>query len=255
MVQFKITPAAGKRLIAKALVLRTEVIDALRNNTVVVIAGTTNAYLAEELMKDMPESEGFDRSNFFRGITTPDGMDTTDTGRMPGQVNFPGDVVLVKGEWQRGKTIFDVVDDLEEGDIIFKGANAINPATGQAALLIGHPKGGTILAALQAVVGRRVRLVLPAGLEKRVCADLNELAIRVNAPGAFGSRLLPIAGEIFTELDAIESLSGARAELISGGGVCGAEGLVWLAATGTRAQEEKASEFIRGLCTEPMFEL
>jgi len=27
--------------------------------------------------------------------------------------------------WKKGKTIFDVVDSLEEGDIIIKGANAL----------------------------------------------------------------------------------------------------------------------------------
>jgi len=38
--------------------------------------------------------------------------------------------------------------------------------------LIGHPKGGTIALALQAAVGRRIRLILPAGLERRVFGDL-----------------------------------------------------------------------------------
>ena len=92
-------------------------------------------------------------------------------------------MVIVKGVWQKGKTIFDVADSLREGDVILKGANALDLTRKQAAVLIGHPQGGTTITALQAVVGRRVRLILPVGLEKRVPGDLMELAARINAPG------------------------------------------------------------------------
>ena len=49
-IQIFLTPAAGKRLIAKAIAAREDVQDAVMNHTVVVIKGTTNAYLAEELL-------------------------------------------------------------------------------------------------------------------------------------------------------------------------------------------------------------
>ena len=53
----------------------------------------------------------------------------------------------------------------------------------RAAILIGDPRGGTILA-VAAVIGRRVRLLLPVGLEKRVLGDLEQLAAGLNVPGA-----------------------------------------------------------------------
>jgi len=40
---------------------------------------------------------------------------------------------------------------LKEGDIILKGANALDMSRRQAAILIGHPKAGTIGIVLQAV--------------------------------------------------------------------------------------------------------
>jgi len=46
-----------------------------------------------------------------------------------------------------------------------KGANALDLTRHQAAILIGHPKAGTIGTILPAVVGRRVKLILPVGLE------------------------------------------------------------------------------------------
>lgn len=196
--------------------------------------------MAEEILKNIGQIDGFSRNRFFRGIVLPPPRKTTDTGRLPDESEFPGDVVIFKGIWKKGLTIFDVVKDLKQGDIIFKGANALNLSRRKAAIYIGHPQGGTIGASLTAVVGRRVRLILPVGLEKRVDADLDHLALRLNIPGVQGPRLLPVVGEVFTEIDAITSLTGATAELMAAGGVCGAEGSFWLAVSGSGQQVEAA---------------
>ena len=254
MIQAIITPAAGKRLIAKALVSHPAVRTALQSGTVVVVAGTTNGYVAEELLAVCGRSEGFSRQRFFRGITLPPYQKTTDTGRLPDESQFPGDVVIQRGNWLRGKTIFDVVDDLREGDVVLKGANAVDLLRKQAGVLIGHPKGGTIVAALQAVVGRRVRLILPVGLEKRVSTDLYSIAGYLNAPGAHGARMLPVPGEIATEIEAVSMLTGASAELVAAGGVSGAEGAVWLAISGTAEQEETAKAVLEDIGGEPPFD-
>lgn len=255
MIQAVITPAAGKRLIAKAITRHTAIRTALRSGTIVVVAGTTNGYVAEELLSACGNAEGFSRQRFFRGITLPPCEKTTDTGRLPDESQFPGDVVIQDGRWLKGKTVFDVLDALKEGDVILKGANAVDLVRKQAAILIGHPKGGTIVAALQAVVGRRVRLILPVGLEKRVSTDLNSIAARLNAPDAVGARMLPVPGEVVTELEACAILTGARAELVAAGGVCGAEGALWLAISGTAEEEASASSVFADLSGEPMFTL
>jgi len=170
------------------------------------------------------------------------------------QSGFPGDVIITSGIWQKGKTIFDVVDDLKEGDVILKGANALDLARHQAAIFIGHPRGGTVGAALQAVVGRRVRLILPVGLEKRVPGDLTELAIRLNAPGVRGPRLLPVPGEVFTKIDAIKLLTDAEAELVAAGGVDGAEGSIRLTVSGSEEQIRAAEKLHKAAANEPGFE-
>ena len=255
MNQFVITSAAGKRLIGKAMATHPAVQAALKSATVVIVAGTTNGYVAEEILKNLGQLAGFDRGRFFRGITLPPGSPTTETGRLPDESQFPGDVVVVNGVWRPGATIFDVADDLKEGDVILKGANAVDLRRRRAAILIGHPKGGTTTVALQAVAGRRVRLILPVGLEKRVTGDLDQLAAMLNAPGAHGPRLLPVPGEVVTELEAISMLAGATAELVAAGGVCGAEGSVWLAVTGTPEQEKSAEKILKQVATEPSFVL
>lgn len=253
-MQFVVTSAAGKRLIAKGVAQHPEVKRALAEATIVVLAGTTNGYVAEELLGSIGRSEGFSRQGFMRGITVPPHVSTSEIGRLPEEHQFAGDVVIAKGEWIKGKTIFDVVDDLREGDVILKGANAIDPARGQAAILIGHPKGGTISAILQAVVGRRVRLILPVGLEKRVLSDLNELAAKVNSPGSRGPRLLPVPGEVFTEIEALSVLTGVQADVVSAGGVRGAEGAVWLGVWGSDEEVEKARVLMASVVSEPQFQ-
>ncbi len=253
MKQFIITPAAGKRLIGKALAAHPAILKAIESGTVAIIAGTTNGYVAEELLSDIGQIEGFSKNAFFRGITLPPTCSTTKNGRRPDESGFPGDVIIVNGTWQRGKTIFDVADDLKEGDVILKGANALDLQRKRAAILIGHPKAGTIGVALQAVTGRRVRLILPVGMEKCVPGDLDRLAVKLNSPGSDGARLLPVPGEVFTEIDAVNLLTGATAEIIAGGGVCGAEGSVRLAVSGDKSQLESADALLRSVSLEPMF--
>jgi len=255
MRQFVLSPAAGKRLIGKALATHPAIETALKSGTLVIVAGTTNGYVAEEILAKIGQAEGFSRQRFFRGITLPPWLPTNEAGMLPDMSGFPGDVIISKGVWQKGKTIRNVVDDLEEGDVILKGANALDLPSWQAAVLIGHPKAGTIGLALQAVVGRRVRLILPVGLEKRVFSDLNDLAVRLNAPGAEGPRLLPVSGEVFTEIEAISLLTGAEAELVAAGGVFGAEGSVWLAVSGSEEEMDAAEKLLKSVASEPGFEL
>ena len=144
MRQFLITPAAGKRLIGKAMVAHPEIRRALACGTIIIVAGTTNGYVAEEIFATIGGVAGFTRSRFFRGITLPPFRPITDTGRLLDESEFPGDVIITNGVWQKGKTIFDVVDDLKEGDIILKEANALDLNRKRAAIYIGHPKGGKI---------------------------------------------------------------------------------------------------------------
>jgi len=243
MKQLCVTTSMGKRLIGVAMARHPTIQDVLKEGTLVIIASTTNGYVAEETLKSLGQAEGFSRRGFRRGMTIA-------PGTRLGVADFPGDVVITRGEWQPGKTIYDVVDSLKAGDVVLKGANAFD-AHGHAAVQIGDPQGGTVLAALAAVVGRRVQLMVPVGLEKRVFEDVHLLAGRCNAPGAEGPRLLPIPGSIFTELDAIRLMTGAEAHLIAAGGIYGAEGAAWLGISGTQAQIEAAAELIKSISGEP----
>ncbi|OCL28128.1 hypothetical protein U472_02765 [Orenia metallireducens] len=253
--QFLVTPALGKRLIAKSIASLPEIEDALKNKTIVIIAGTTNAYVAEELLEKVKQLEDFSKKRFFRGVTLPPNYRRSTEDGAEDKGEFLGDVVIDKGRWLKRKTIFDVVDDLREGDIIIKGANALNLENQQAGIYIGHPKGGTIGAAMQAVVGRRVKLYLPVGLEKRILGDINRISQKLNSSNTIGPRMWSVSGEIITEQEAINIMTGAEVELVASGGICGAEGSCWLAVSGSHQQIDQVEDIIREYFEEPNFKI
>lgn len=244
MEQFCVTPSMGKRLIGRAIAHHPDILRVLTKGTLVIIAGTTNGYVAEEILRSLGQEEGFDRTGFRRGLVSAPGA------QVP-QHPFPGDVVIRDGQWLPGLTVFDVVDELKQGDIVLKGGNALD-SWGQAAVFVAHPQGGTVLAAIQAVVGRRVQLIVPIGMEKRVDEDVNVLAGRSLRPNARGPRLFPMMGDTFTEVDAIRLLAGADASLLGAGGIYGAEGAIWLGIEGTDEQTDAAISLLNSIANEPV---
>ncbi len=92
-------------------------------------------------------------------------------------------------------------------------------------------------------------------MEKRIDGDINEIAVKLNSTSATGSRYLPVCGNIITELEAINIITGAQAELVASGGVCGAEGSYWIAVSGNQEQLSEVDALIRDVAGEPSFEL
>ena len=228
-----LTPEQGKKLIARAIAALPDVEEAMEEGTVVVIAGTTNRYVAEALLEKIGEKA--ELPGFFRGLTVPRGVKAAAMDPLE-------DVVISKGKRIRGKTIFDVAPDMQAGDLIFKGANAVNLETGEAAVLIGNNKVGTSMPLLEAAYGRRVSVMIPAGVEKRVPAPIGMLAEQVRDPVTAGPRLLPLPGEVFTEIEAIETLYDLEAEILAAGGVMGAEGCVYFLVSG---EDEDVDRFVK----------
>ena len=51
MKQFILTSSMGKRLIGRALAAHPDVRGVLKRGTLVIVAGTTNGYAAEEILR------------------------------------------------------------------------------------------------------------------------------------------------------------------------------------------------------------
>lgn len=243
--QVVLTSSQSKRLIAKGIAAWEPVKAAMRGGIVAVCKGTTNAFVAEEL-----SGGKIDRLGYVAGRIAPAGVDTSHIKA------GAADVIFQKGALATGVTTVEMAAKMGPGDIFLKGANAINYDLGQAGVLIGHPKGGTLGGALGTLVSRKVRLVHPAGLEKNIPGDLAAAARRLTEEGeTIGSSygMYVTHGELFTEIEALEAMFDVEVVPVASGGILGAEGAITLAIFGNRGELDRALELVSQAQKEPPY--
>ena len=253
-----LTVAESKRLIGKAVAQMPIVKNALANGMVIIIKGTTNAYVAEEITGKKAE-----HAAFVTGRIEPE----------KGAKNLPKAKPVNHVILEKGKVVDiplpDAAKKLKAGDVVIKGANALDYKNKLAAVDILDPAGGTTGITFPIVVARKAYLVIPVGLEKLVAGDIVDLTLKMREPveslpapsdspsSAFPGYNVPsmwlLTGEIVTELEAIKILTGATAFQSSAGGISGAEGGVWLVFRGTRDQVKKAIELVKSIQGEPPY--
>jgi hypothetical protein len=242
-----LTVAESKRLIGKAVAQMPIVKNALENGMVIIIKGTTTRYVAEEIT-----GQKINPAEFVTGRLMPKQPELLPKGK---SVN---NLVLEKGK------VLDIplpeaVKKLKPGDVVMKGANALDYKNKLAAgnIMVGPhlgfvpgPDGGTTGISMPFIVSRKVHLVIPVGLEKQVAGDIVDLTLKMREPME-SLNVVPsmwlLTGEIVTELEAIKMLTGAAAFQASAGGVGGAEGGSWLVFRGTRDQVTKAMALVKSV--------
>jgi hypothetical protein len=238
-----LTVAQSKRLIAKGIARYEPVRQALASGTVAIAKGGSNAYVVEEIL-----DRAIEKHRYVLGQVLPRGVSRE--GRLA--ADLP-DVVLVQGKPVEGAVATEFAARMKAGDVFIKGANALNYATRTAGLLIGHPTGGTLGAVIGTLIARRIRLLIPIGLEKSIPTDIVEASRRLEAESGPGPSLWPVHGDVFTEIEALRVLFGVEALPIAAGGVGGAEGAVWLACFGAQEQLDAVNALGDQLRDEPPF--
>lgn len=249
---FMLTVSMSKRLIAKGLMANEQVRDAMMNHRLLIMSGTTNGYVAEEALKAIGDTTPFDKRIFRRGITVAPG-----TKVIPGSTSF--DLLIDHGKAYFDRTVFEIAPELTHEDMIMKGANALYmPDNGdnEAGVLIGHPQGGTLIPITAAAIGRRVQLIVPVGMEKRVFSPISVLTRAANSEDGEGPRLAPIPGTPYTERDALFELIGCGwPEVIAAGGAMGAEGGLYFSICDTEENIERIKKLVNELRDEPPTQL
>jgi hypothetical protein len=242
-IQVTLTPAESKRLIGKGVAALPEVKKALREGIIIIGVGTTNACVAEEVL-----GRKIDRERFAAGVILPKG-----TCCVPAEKRLHEIVI------RRGKVLDvrmdEVLKDLTEKDVFIKGANAID-ASGIVGVFMSSPTGGTIGKAFGTVMSRGVNLIIPVGMEKFIpgsVREVSELAGKFRFDYATGCSVgvMPVAGKVVTELNAIQILTGAKAMVIGKGGVSGAGGSVTLLVRGSSAQLRAVRKLVERVKGEP----
>ncbi len=242
LYQMVLSVSQSKRLIAKGIAKWPPVIEKLKKGMIVITKGTTNRYVAEELL-----GETLDQSPFAWGIVAPTGTKMRDDI----------DEIVIKDGRREHIGFEDAVESMSPGDIFIKGGNALNYENKTVGVLSTSPVGGTIGKAYPKVLGSRIRLLIPIGLEKCVSTPIEKICSVLGSP-EIGKSSLPtmyaIKGDIFTEIEALRTLCGIEAHHIASGGVAGHQGSVRLVVEGSTESIDRVIELGESLRSERAYE-
>lgn len=241
-----ITVAEGKRLIAKAIVAMPEVQKAKQNGMIIITCGTTNTYIAEELLKkDIKPLE------FVLGAVLP---------KKAQNISWPSEklkeIIIINGQLNESISLESALKQLKAGDIVIKGGNMLDYQNKTVGVFAGAKDGGTTGKILPYVVARKAHLIIPIGLEKQVSGNGLDILKKMQQPIAQINdvpSMFLLTGTIVTEIEAIEILTKVQSFQAGAGGIAGAEGSSWLILRGKKLEVERALNLINSIQGEPMF--
>jgi hypothetical protein len=240
---FTLTSSESKRLLGKAVAALPEVQHAKDHGYLVMGRGTTNAFIIEELMNSKMDKESYVAGQIIKGVLCVLGPDLR---------NKP--VTFHQGELQAVEP-GSVIDKLVPGDILIKGANAVDPF-GNVGVLMAGPGGGTMGQFYMGLKAQGVATIYPVGLEKLIPSV--EEAARYGGKMMLGRSIgcrvgmaCVADGRVVTEIEAIDSLFGLKAIHYASGGWGGAEGSVTLLVEGEDDDVNSCLDAIEGIKGEP----
>ncbi len=247
---FVFTPAEAKRLIGKAVANLEEVKKAKDTGNILIGHGSTNVYVAEEILGREKVCERFNRDAYLSGVTVKGTLcSTLGTEKPP--------ILLIR----RGAieppeaTMAEILRDFGRDSVFIKGANAVDPE-GNAAVFMAHPEGGTIGWAMGIILARGIRLIVPVGREKLIPSVKKAVTLcgQLTLDYCQGLKvgLFPLSGAtVITEIEALKILAGVESFQVASGGSSGSEGAVTLVAEGESPEIGKAIEIVESIKGEP----
>jgi hypothetical protein len=241
-----LSEGAGKRIIAKGVAAEPAVRRALAEGTVIVTLGTTNAFVAEELL-DAP----IDRGAFAAGFIDGSWSVNARLGELP-------EIVLRRGEpWDVAAD--ELLESLTADDVVIKGGNALDP-WGTAGVLMAARSGGTVARYHALALARGVSIVIPISLNKSIHGSIADLALRMGADRIVHAMglpcgIYPMTGRVITEAAALEQLFDVEVTHVAGGGIGTGAGSVSLLIEGEQDAVEAAFALVESVAGEADVEL
>ena len=238
-----LTPSESKRLIAKGVAMLPEVKRALERGLIIIARGTTNAFVAEEIMGISIEP----KCEYCRGCIV-------DGELRANMKHAENDFVLRQGKVDNIRPQ-EAIKEFTGDDVFIKGASAVD-SSGQAGVLAAGIGAGTIGYALPMVMVRAAHLIVPVGLEKLV-PSVDQASQKCGVFDFKYSTGLPCAliplinAKVVTEIQAFEVLAGISATHVASGGIGGSEGTVVLTLEGSEGNIEQAFGLVKAIKGEP----
>lgn len=235
-----LTSSESRRFIAKAVVRMQEVRNAWQNAYLLLADGTTNAFIAQEILQDKsirPETSTIGVS--AHGLLC---VNSPKTRRSYANVYYKGTPVP-------GRSFAEALADYHGDTVVIKGANAIDPQ-GFVGIITTGFDGGTIPRVIGPVSSKGLTMITPVGLEKLVPSVVDAGKAFNGAKnidismGASGGMFCLCNTMVVTEITAAKILFNVAATLVCSGGVGGNEGSVTLVFEGEESDILSLVEFL-----------
>ncbi|MBC92381.1 MAG: hypothetical protein CMM38_01945 [Rhodospirillaceae bacterium] len=242
---FALNPWESKRLIGRAVSRLPEVIRAYEETQIVIAHGSTNVYVAEEVLGYCPERDKYASGQVINGT-----LCQTESAEKPPIIR------LVKGiPVPPVPTMDETLAGWDNTCVFIKGANAVDPNF-NAAVFNAHPSAGTIGFAYGKICGMGIPLIVPVGLEKLIpCVKEASTKLGHSRVDYFNGQkigMLPlINAKVVTEIQAFNILFDLKAVHVGGGGVSGSEGTVVLSVNGDKEKVKRAISEFESIKGEP----
>jgi len=225
-IQITLTPPESKRIIAMGVKRLPVIQNALENGRILITLGTTNSYVAEELT-----GKKIDHSRYAAGYIGETAAVVPNDKRLPA-------IALKKG---KEVSADNILNEMTSEDVVIKGANALDP-DGVAGVMMANPVGGTTGLIIGTVMAKGINLVIPVGLEKSIPYSVTEISRRIGIQRCSKATglpvgMMPLFGEVITEVEALMLLGAENVFAIGSGGINGGEGSIVLCAEGENVDE------------------
>jgi hypothetical protein len=247
--QVILTPTEAKRLLSRAVLNMPEVKKALEEGTVILHPSSTTIFMLEELGYTLEPGR-----IWVCGHISPKGLcmarpiiDTVmETPNFTPEL-YPFDLVLKKGKLLpfKNPTLGPAIKEMGPDDVYVKGVNVIDPE-GNCGVLLAERKGGSLGLVLKEQKTRKFKIIIPAGIEKRIGIPLTkaaEAARDVQRAQGIPCGLWHLRGKLLTEIEAFKLLFDVEAIPVAAGGLCGAEGAITWVLSGEEKNVLDAFDF------------
>jgi hypothetical protein len=240
-IQFTLTVEEGKQIIAMGTCEHPLFKRSLSNSRIILKGGTTVSRIAE----------------IIAGIPLKISGRISKRGTMAsvGKTQAPHSIIIEKGKWLNvDEDIVKLSQTMGGNDLVVCGANAFD-SQGRAAMITGSAGGSNPGASLSFWYSEGVPMLIPVGIEKMIPGNLDEIISRTGRRGkdlswGMAVGLLPLKGEIITEIEAVRLLTGVECQAIGAGGLFEAQGSVTLEAWGEDIKIDNLIEIIKKIKCE-----